>query len=208
MVEEGAAQAVAGSAAGEAALRTLDGGVATSFAEGADLRSIVMFRRATQRWGLAEDHAAAADAAMGDGRQGEAAARASMACDSMIGAARSILAAGDDASLAELDAETASLRPGLVTLRRGSDPSSQYSAAIWSRTWPLLFFCGDATNGLQRDVELADRRWSQCLLLRDDARWRRSRGFIAMAASVLKRRALIRACSALLRAPYYKGWSE
>ncbi len=71
-----------------------------------------------------------------------------------------------------------------------------------------LFCCGDATNGLERDVELADRRWSQCLLLRDDARWRRSRGWIAMAASVLKRRALILACSALLRAPYFKGWGE
>ncbi len=29
-----------------------------------------------------------------------------------------------------------------------------------------------------------------------------------MAASVLKRRALILACSALLRAPYFKGWGE
>ncbi len=89
-----------------------------------------------------------------------------------------------------------------------ANPGRARSPFVHCNSLEPLFCCGDATNGLERDVELADRRWSQCLLLRDDARWRRSRGWIAMAASVLKRRALILACSALLRAPYFKGWGE
>ncbi len=57
-------------------------------------------------------------------------------------------------------------------------------------------------------MELADEAWSETLLSRDDARWRRDLDFLAVAASVLHRRRLVRRVRGLISAPFFAQWGE
>eukprot|EP00662_Eupelagonemidae_sp_cell21_P025068 gene25068-22581_t len=107
--------------------------------------------------------------------------------DHLLKAVKHVGQLGTDDAVEQLDAEERrAVQPSLSSLRvrliHGEEPLS--------------------------DVALPEDMWSETLLRRDDWRWRRNLDFIAVAASVLMRRKIVRRVKGLLRVPHFRRDAE